>query len=189
MSDDTGSTLLRPSLWLRGGVLLAVLVISLIIALNHDQLREFKTLGYAGIFLIMLLSNATVILPAPGLMFVFALGSTFNPILIGFSAAAGGALGEMTGYLTGYSGLAVLENSTAVNRIKLWMQHNGGLTILLLSTIPNPLFDVAGILAGTSQMRVRRFLGAVFCGKLIQGILIALAGKWSLDWVRDLVAP
>jgi len=37
------------------------------------------------------------------------MGSIFNPIWVGLSAGAGGAIGELSGYLAGFSGQAVIE--------------------------------------------------------------------------------
>jgi uncharacterized membrane protein YdjX (TVP38/TMEM64 family) len=172
---------------LRGSVFLVVVAITLAIAINRDRLQEFEELGYLGAFLIMLLSNATLILPAPGLIFIFAMGSTFNPIGIGLSAGLGATLGELTGYMTGYSGLAILENTRIAHRVSFWMNTNGTLTIFILSIIPNPLFDLAGVLAGTGRMPVWKFLGVAFCGKFIQAALIAVAGGMSLTWVEDML--
>ncbi len=174
----------RPALWLRVLSLVAVLGVTVGVALHREQLHGFAALGYAGAFLAMLLSNATLVLPAPGLIVVFALGSSLNPLLVGVAGALGAALGEVTGYLTGYSGLVVIEQSGFSRRLNGWMERNGALTIFALSVVPNPFFDLAGLLAGASRMPVWRFLGATFFGKAIQAILVAVAGALSLQWVE-----
>jgi membrane protein DedA with SNARE-associated domain len=164
--------------------LVLVLGITLAIAANRNRIQDFATLGYIGAFLAMLLSNATLILPAPGLIIVFALGSSLNPVVVGLSGALGASLGELTGYLTGVSGVAIMENTPIAHRIKRWMNHNGVLTIFALSTVPNPFFDIAGLMAGAAKMPVWKFLGSAFCGKSIQAIVIAFAGALSLHWVE-----
>jgi membrane protein DedA with SNARE-associated domain len=164
--------------------LVLVLAITLIIAANRNRIEEFATWGYIGAFLAMLLSNATLILPAPGLIIVFALGSSLNPVVVGVCGALGASLGELTGYITGLGGIAVLENTPVAHRIRLWMNHNGMLTIFALSTVPNPFFDIAGVMAGAAKMPVWKFLGSAFCGKTIQATVIALAGALSLHWVE-----
>jgi len=177
----------RASCAIRAGALLLVITITLAISLNRDRLQEFSTLGYLGAFLAMLLSNATLVLPAPGLFIVFALGSTLNPILVGICAAVGATLGELTGYVTGYSGLTLLEDTSVARTIKVWMQRNGVITIFVLSAIPNPFFDLAGLIAGATRMPAWRFLGTALCGKTIQAIAIALAGSMSMGWVEQLL--
>jgi membrane protein DedA with SNARE-associated domain len=133
----------------------------------------------------MLASNATLILPAPGLIIVFALGSSLNPVLVGLCGAVGATLGELTGYITGFSGLAVMNNTRVAHQIKYWMDRNGALTIFGLSTFPNPFFDLAGLMAGASRMPVWKFLLMAFLGKWIQSTTIALAGVLSLGWVEQ----
>ena len=56
-----------------------VVGLTIVIYLYSDQIEKFKSLGYPGIFLITLLSNSTVFLPAPGTAFVFAMGNILNP--------------------------------------------------------------------------------------------------------------
>ena len=175
----------RLSYVLRASGLILVVGLTLLIALNSDWVASFGSLGYAGAFLAMLASNATLILPAPGLIIVFALGSSLNPVLVGLCAAFGASLGELTGYITGVSGLVVIENTPAAHRIKYWMERNGALTIFTLSIFPNPFFDLAGLMAGAGKMPVWKFLTTAFLGKSIQSIMIALAGALSLGWVEQ----
>jgi membrane protein DedA with SNARE-associated domain len=170
---------------LRGLGLGFVAGITLLIALNRDKIGDFAALGYGGAFLAMLASNATLILPAPGLVIIFALGSSLNPVLVGLCGATGATLGELTGYITGFSGLAIMENTRAAHRIKYWMDRNGPLTIFVLSIFPNPFFDLAGLMAGASRMPVWKFLMMAFFGKSIQSTIIALAGALSLGWVEQ----
>ena len=170
---------------LRLMTLLTVLTLTVAIVINRDKFTEIAALGYIGAFLVMLLSNATLILPAPGLIFVFALGASLNPLIVGACAAAGAALGELTGYITGYGGLFVLEDTRILKRITRWMDAHGSWTIFVLSAVPNPFFDVAGFLAGTGRMSVVRFLSLSFAGKLIQATLVSLAGALSIDSVEQ----
>ena len=74
-----------------------------------DQLVDLRGYGYLGVFLISLLGNATVILPVPSLAVVFAGGGVLNPLLVGLVAGVGEPLGELTGYLAGYGGSAVID--------------------------------------------------------------------------------
>lgn len=174
----------RLSWLLRGLGLLLVLTVTVTIATNRSRMDDFETLGYLGAFLAMLASNATLVLPAPGVFVVFALGGSLNPLLVGLVAGLGATLGEMSGYITGFSGLAVLEHTAIAQRIENWMQRNGTLTILLLSAFPNPFFDVGGVLAGASRMPLYRFLGAAIIGKTFQALVISYAGAYSLDWLE-----
>jgi membrane protein DedA with SNARE-associated domain len=53
----------------------------------------------------------------------------------------------------------------------------------LLSAIPNPFFDIAGIAAGIAKMPIRTFLLFTWIGQMIKMLLFALAGKYSIHWI------
>lgn len=158
--------------------------ISLLIFLYHEQLGDLKHFAYAGAFVAMLIGNATVILPVPGLIIVYLLGSELNPLLLGLSAGPGAALGEMTAYFAGYGGSALIDNMKVYQQVKKWMERYGIVVITIMAAIPNPVFDMAGIVAGSLKLKWWQFLLAATVGKIIQCILIALAGSLSIGWVR-----
>ena len=176
------------ALWPRVAALaIAVLVTAVILAFSN-HIRELQALGYVGAFLIMLVGNATVIFPVPGLIFVIAMGSTLNPWLVGLAAGPGAALGELTGYLAGYGGVTPMEHTALYRRFDRWMDRFGPLVVFVLAVIPNPVFDMAGLLAGASHMPWWQFLVAAWLGKTIQAIFLAWAGALSLEWVMRFFA-
>lgn len=169
--------------WLTIARILALVIvigISVFVYSIRDQVEEFAIYGYPGIFVISFLANATVLLPAPGIAIVFAMGGIFNPLLVGLAAGAGGTLGEMSGYLAGFSGQAVIERADIYEQMVSWMKRNGNLTVLLLAALPNPFFDLTGIAAGALKMPVFRFLFWCFLGVTFKMTLFALLGSASL---------
>ena len=170
---------------LRVLALLAVIAITFYIFSIRDRVAEFKQYGYLGIFVIALLANATVLLPAPGLAIIYAMGAVFNPLWVGISAGTGGAIGELSGYLAGFSGQAIIERADIYKRIKPWVEKYGGWTIMIFSAIPNPFFDVAGIAAGIVKMPMRTFLFSVWIGQLIKMTLFAYAGRHSIELLTN----
>ena len=170
---------------LRALALLAVVGITVYIYSIRSQVEQFKEYGYIGIFLVALLANATVLLPAPGVAIIYAMGAVFNPFLVGLAAGTGGAVGELSGYMAGFSGQAVIERTDMYDRFKPWVDQYGGWAIMALSAIPNPFFDVAGIAAGISKMKMRTFLLSTWVGQLIKMTLFALAGRYSIGWITQ----
>jgi uncharacterized membrane protein YdjX (TVP38/TMEM64 family) len=160
--------------------LLAVIAISVFVYIIRDRAEEFAIYGYPGIFVIAFLANATVLLPAPGIAVVFAMGGVFNPLAVGLAAGAGGTLGEISGYLAGFSGQAVIERADIYERLVLWMKRNGNLTILILAAFPNPFFDLTGIAAGALKMPIFRFLFWCWIGITIKMTIFAFLGSASL---------
>lgn len=114
------------------------------------------------------------------------MGAVFEPFWVAIAAGLGAAIGELSGYLAGFSGQAVVEKADYYNRIRRWMEDNQSwsyLVILVMAFIPNPLFDLAGISAGTLRMPVIRFLFFCAIGKILKMLLFAYAGYSAFDWV------
>lgn len=170
---------------LRIAAILAVIGITVYIYSIRDRVEDFAEYGYPGIFLIALMANATVFLPAPGMAVVFTMGSIFNPIGVALAAGTGGALGELSGYLAGFSGQAVVGRTDVYNKISPWIEKYGSWTILVLSAIPNPFFDIAGIAAGMAKMKLWRFLLFCWIGQIIKMAMFAFAGAYSIDWIAS----
>ncbi|MBN1248994.1 MAG: VTT domain-containing protein [Anaerolineae bacterium] len=167
-------------LWKLAGVFLA-LVITVVVYMLRDRLREVAEYGYLGLFLISVLGNATIVLPMPTLVTAFIGGGVFNPILVGVISAAGATLGELTGYLAGLSGQAVIENQKMYDRFSSWMEKYGLIALFLLAAFPNPFFDVAGIIAGMSRLRLTTYFSVVWAGKIVKFVLIAYLGAGSVE--------
>jgi membrane protein YqaA with SNARE-associated domain len=191
---DTPPPTSRPkpsSFWT--GKLFRILVVFLVLGISvaifgfRHRFAELAAIGYSGIFLVSLLGNATIILPAPSLALVFAMGSALPPTLVGLAAGAGEALGELTGYAAGFGGQAVVEDQKTYERLKVWMQQRGGITIFVLSAIPNPFFDIAGIAAGTLGYPLWRFWLFCWLGKTIKTTAVAWAGAQSLTFIQQFV--
>ena len=177
MSEQRRLTLLR---WLS---LLAVIGLSVFVFVIRDKASDFAAYGYPGIFIIALLANATVLLPAPGLAVVFTMGSVFHPLGVALAAGTGAAIGELSGYMAGFSGQAVVERMDIYERITPWVEKYGTLAILLLASVPNPFFDLAGIAAGAAKIPIKNFLLACWIGQLIKASVFAYAGAASIDWL------
>lgn len=172
--------------------LLVVIFISVYIFSIRNQAAELAKYGYPGIFLLSILANATVLLPAPGVLFVFAMGAVFNPIGVALASGAGAALGELSGYLAGFSGQAVVERVTIYQKLLSWMEKNRRLSylaILFLAFIPNPLFDLAGMAAGALKFPLPYFLFFCWIGKTLKMIMFAYAGASSLKWFEGVNSP
>lgn len=168
----------------RLGMLIFVVALTLFVYAIRDRADILRAFGYPGIFLLSALANATIILPAPGLAFVFGAGTlqTLNPLGVGVAAGLGATVGELSGYLAGFSGQAIIENRDLYNRLVEWMRRYGPLAVVVLAFLPLPFFDLAGVAAGALRMPLARFL--IFCalGKTAKMILVALAGVYAREW-------
>jgi membrane protein YqaA with SNARE-associated domain len=107
-------------------------------------------------------------------------------------------LAESTAYLTGSIGRGLAEERQMpvkgrigevmhrmAARVDWLMARYGFMTLLVLSAIPNPFFEFAGITAGAVRMNFWRFIVAVGIGKTIRVILLVTLGKEIVDRVID----
>jgi membrane protein YqaA with SNARE-associated domain len=168
--------------------IVAITVISFWLALNPEWVMGFGTWGYVGAFLISLVASATIILPAPGIAVVIAMGTALDPVLLGIVAGLGSAVGEMSGYIAGSSGRVLIPSRQRAQfeQLHRLTDRYGALLLFVLSAIPFPLFDFAGIIAGMLKIRVSTFLATVAAGKSIKYIVMILLGAGPLLYLQEL---
>lgn len=154
-----------------------------LIVLRH-KIPDMEKYGYPGIFVLSIIANATVILPIPGVLITSAMGAVYNPLLVAIFAGAGAAIGELSGYLAGFSGRAVIEKAAWHEKVVNWMRKYGDPTILVLAAIPNPAFDIAGITAGMLKVPVWRYLLWCTLGKIIKMLVFAYGGATIFSWFK-----
>jgi len=163
--------------------LAGAVAITLIAIYSFSQFHFLRQLGYPGIFLISLISSATVFVPLPGFAVVFAMGAYLNPLLVGIAAGLGSGIGEISGYLAGYAGHGAVERTRIFRSHKKQIEKYGAPAIFLLAFLPNPIFDVAGVASGAIKMPMWKFLLATVCGKILRYILLAYAGGAAAHWI------
>ena len=186
------------------GLLTLALIPGLILLINPGLTEGLEGFGYASVFLMNLASTATFFFPVPGLtaaaqaLIATEGDSARFPWLVGVLGGLGMAVGEVTAYYAGYLGSELARGRELwgpaalkrfLNRVLAgvhWMIDNWGFpTLFVLSAIPNPLFEIAGITAGSLRMPFRQFFVAVTAGKIVRGLLLAYFGQDVFDAVRD----
>lgn len=167
--------------------LLPVFLVTIGVFVFQDKLKQLEGWGIPGIFVLSLLASSTVIVPVPGFILACTMAPIFPPFWVAIASGLGAGLGEITGYVAGFSGQIVLEGNPRYFRLVDWMKKYGVWAILFFAFIPNPAFDIAGITAGTLKMPVGKFL--VFCitGKIVRMMLISYACFSGLAWIQKLL--
>ena len=170
-------------------LILAVGISIAIIGITNRYQQEIQNLGNAGLiglFVVSVIGNATLIIPAPVFVVACAAGLAFGPVQVGIVAGLGAAIGELTGYMAGYGGEAIIPEGNLYHRIHAFMQRHGMLAIFLLAALPNPIFDVGGIIAGVLKMPVWKFLTAAWIGKSIRLGVTAWACMAGIPWLQSI---
>jgi membrane protein DedA with SNARE-associated domain len=174
--------------------------ISLPFALGWVTQEDLEDYGYIGIFLANFVGGATGFIPVPGLTaagqgLIVAGSQDLNKIGVIAAGSLGMTLAESTAYLTGAVVRGVAEErkmpvggriGRALERgargVDWLMARYGFLTLLVLSAIPNPFFEFAGITAGAVRMNFWKFLIAVAIGKTIRATMLVIIGDALLDF-------
>lgn len=184
-------------------VVVAVLMIgaaaqAVVFFIYDDEIAaKLEGASYVSIFLTNLASTATFLIPVPGLTaaaqaLIIDQGADARfPWLVGVAGGLGMAVGEITAYYAGYLGSEFMRGRDLpgprqfhgiIQRVVGWidwlMDRWGMPTLFVLSAIPNPVFEIAGITAGSVHMKFRRFFIAVTAGKIVRGIMLAYLGSW-----------
>lgn len=162
------------------GVSLMLTLFAIAFFYFSTDVSNLKSWGYFGVFLINVIGAASILLPSPAAASVIGGGAFLDDFLgvpafvwVGLVAGFGEAIGEFSGYAAGYGGRIMVEDKPSYKRIARWMERRGTITMFLMSTIPNPLFDVAGLAAGAVRMPMGNFFFSVLGGKIIKDTWIA----------------
>lgn len=166
-------------------MLLVVVGVSAWLAIARPNIEDLAVYGYPGLFFIMAVSSASVLLPLPGFATVLAAGTVANPLLIALFAGLGSAVGELTGYLAGYGGKTIIEekNIRVMKKVEGWLRRHGFIALVAFAAIPNPFFDVVGVVAGSLSYPARRFLLACILGNITKYLILAYLGKTVADFL------
>ncbi len=167
--------------WMRPALVAAIAIALNIIAylmIPPDLAYRLGALGYLGVFLITLISNATIIVPIPYFGLVAALSPGLSMVGVGLAGALGSVIGESVSFFVGRSGRGVVEQTRFYRWVQRQLEHPWRAFVVLfaLSAPPNPAFDVAGITAGAMGLPYWIFLSAVFLARLVRFGVIALFG-------------
>ena len=172
------------STW-RGRLAVLAVVVGISAAAYFLQDRiDVGRLSYGAVAGAVLLASGGLVVPVPALAITCTTATFLNPAAIAIIAGLAGTIGELTGYFLGYSGSGVFERRRFYHRVEGWMRRRGWLLLFVISAIPNPLFDVAGIAAGALRYPLWRYLVAVGLGKQVKFFMIAYACHYSLQSLK-----
>jgi len=173
--------------WIRpaiAGLVFVALNIAAYLWLNtpagKQLLESLRAYAAAGAFLVMLLANATVVVPVPWPGILIPIAQQSDSLwLVVLAAALGSAVGESVAFFVGRSGRGVVEDTALYRWVQRQLQRpwRAFLALFLLSAPPNPAFDVAGLTAGAAGLPYWMFFTAVLLGRVIRvWIILALGG-------------
>ena len=188
MDEESPKSTRRSIIMLRIFAILAlvgILLLSLFAAKLPIRQEELIALGYLGVLAITAISGASIGIPVAVVPAVVVLNAAhaYSPIITALVGGLGATLGEFSGYLAGRSGNVMLhEQLQHYHRVASLIKKTGALTILVLAWVPNPLFDVVGIVAGLSRYSPVKFAGLCFIGKTAKWLSLILLAQILSPW-------
>lgn len=153
--------------------------------LLRDRFEHVVELGYSWLFLSCAISNGTVLLPASSILYVVIASRIFNPWICACVGGIGAALGEQVGYICGYMGKRVIVENKLYSCMERWTERYGVKIVLLFAILPLPLFDIVGLLAGSTQMHWRTFMVVCIIGKVIKMVFAMLIVMYVLPIIIE----
>lgn len=161
--------------------ILGLIAMPIVLVTRGFNLESIASYGYTGVFVATFLCDTTIIFPAPGGLVVVIAAAMFNPAWVALAAGVGGALGESTAYLVGRGGRAVIRDRYLgkYERAENWMRRYGFATIFLFALVPFLIFDLVGMIAGSTKYPYWKFLLATLAGRIPRSFAVAYLG-WAI---------
>lgn len=165
--------------------LLVILAIMLGAYFLQQQMETYLAWGLLGLLVGCFLANATVLLPAPGLLLVCQFSLAYGPLLAAMVGSIGTSLGEMVGFFAGFSGKELLPSKPG--KIAAALKKHPYRLVFIFSLIPLPVFDVVGLVSGALQIDWKRFYIACLLGKFIKMLGIGFAFCYLISQYPDIL--
>lgn len=167
-------------------LVLAISVVLFFLGRNPELIAELEGYGYFGAFLISLIGNASILLPGIVLPILTGVGLVFYPasglfglVMVGLAGGVGAAIGELSGYMVGYSGRGIVEDKKRYWRLVGWVKKWGALAIFIFALVPL-FFDLVGLAAGVLRFPVWKFVLVCWLGRTI--LYVAFIVLAALGW-------
>jgi membrane protein YqaA with SNARE-associated domain len=164
------------------GVAATALVSGYILLLFFTDTARVEEMGLAGIFIVSLLSHATMVARDIFVPLFLALSPMYNPVILGACAGIGGAIGDIIPYLLGLGVAETVEKtgSKAENLVDKWMRKYGLWAVLVVAMTPLPDLPVV-MLAGTRRLPFTKLVLIEAVGKTALYSVGALVGGWVFE--------
>jgi membrane protein YqaA with SNARE-associated domain len=151
--------------------------------------EDITSLGLGGIFLASMLSHLTMVARDLFVPLFIPLTALYHPVLLGFSAGVGGAIGDVSAYALGWGVSESLEGKNKTeDLVDRWVSKYGLWAILVVAATPLPDLPIV-MLAGSRRLPLKKLLvieaagktalysvGAFFGGRVFE-VLIGAVGS------------
>ena len=141
--------------------------------------------SYLGVFLVSLIGALSVVFPIPYTIIIYLLGRSLDPYIIAIAGGLGSALGELSGYILGYYGRAVVseERKRKMDFMLRIFNRYGAAAIFVFALTPLP-DDLLFIPLGIMRYKfVKAFIPTIL-GKTLMCFTVAMGGRLSVTIIE-----
>jgi membrane protein YqaA with SNARE-associated domain len=145
----------------------------------------FAGFGLPGVFVAAALGGLGSFAPSPAMGLVFAAGRHLDPVAVGVAGGLGFAFGELPLYVLSRQSTRVsLPKWMAPERIiravlRLERHWYWWPVVLVIATVPSPLFDFIGIAGGRARISPWKVFLPIAAGRILRSIYLAYLGRWT----------
>ena len=149
--------------------------------------------GLLGLFVASIIANASIFLPMPIDIILFAVAaqetSIIEVLFLGIVVGTGAAIGEMTAYILGLLGISAMQKAKnkefkRLDEIREKLGKKGMVFVALGALTPFP-FDLIGIAAGLIKYDPKKFFIAALIGKVLRYLIIGVAAFYGFAVIKD----
>jgi len=170
-------------------------------------LQIVQQLGYAGIFLMLVLARVLPPIPAETVIPLAGMGVASGEhtlLLVALAAGLGSAVGELAWYLPAHwmgrerfeaflrrHGHWLTVRPEQVGRATDWFARRGGVAVLLCQPLPG-LRTLISIPAGACGLRMGVFFAYAAAGSTLWALVLATTGylvRIGFPWIADWLVP
>lgn len=165
---------------------------TLLLNLTNFIIDMIETMGYPGIFLIMVLEGiltpipSEIIMPFAGYLSSPGSQQSFNLYLVIFVGTLGATVGSTVAYYIGYYlgrgfilkyGKYFFLSESRLKRVEQWFEKFGNKAVFFGHSIPGTRSFIS-FPAGIAKMNIGNFVVFTFCGALIWTSVLSCLGFW-----------
>ncbi|GEM_PF-912017 len=151
-----------------------------------------RRIGYSALIVAGIVSGLTFFLPVPVLPLVFAVSGVADPAIAAGVTAASMTTGMMGTYFIGKHRAKLPKKflqegngfaAVWARRAERWLRGTTVSSSFLLALVPNPIYDFAGVIAGSVRVPCLKFLFGTFMGKAVQTAIVAALGYFASGYI------
>lgn len=144
--------------------------------------------GYFGVLVVSFIGSLSIVFPIPYTLVIFLSGKFLDPLFVAIAGGLGSGLGEISGYILGYYGRAVIseERQRKIDFILKVFSRYGPIAIFFFALTPLP-DDLLFIPLGIMRYKFLKAFIPCVLGKALMCLILAVGGQLSISIIENMI--